>query len=136
MTNPFGVCMRVFDDLDPSAAPATGIVPLIQDVYHLLITERGTLPTDPEFGFGLSDLTLSGFSPDDLPSLADQIETTLSEDDRIATASVTLETSGSSVAIRVIVTTATEPPTGFNLVGTIGNLKAEILTDTARLLNG
>lgn len=136
MSNPFGVCMKVLDDLDPSASLATGLTPLIQDVYHLIITERGTLPTNPEFGFGLSELTLSGFGPEELPVMADQIETTLSEDDRIASSTVEMVVENDTVVMSVNVIAATDPPTGFRLVGSLGDMKAEILADAARLLNG
>jgi hypothetical protein len=131
--NPFGVCMLVLDDIDPSSAIASGLMPLIQDVYHLIITERGTLPTDAEFGFGLSDLILSALDPDQLPALADQIETTLSEDDRIAQATVQFRADGDVVSMVVRVVAATTPRTGFELVGTVGALKATILSNATGL---
>lgn len=134
--NPFGTCMRVLDDLDPSGIMATGLEPLIQDVYHLLITERGTMPTDAEFGFGLTDVLLSSYSTAELPAIADQIETTLSEDDRIAAASVQLTVIDNVVRIVVDVRAATTPASDFRLVGSLSDLKAEVVADTERLVNG
>jgi hypothetical protein len=128
--------MQMFDDLDASATLATGLVPLIQDVYHLIITERGTLANDPEFGFGLTDIILSQYGPDELPAIADQIETTLSEDDRIKTASVSLIVTANEVGLDVNAVANTTPPSGFRLVGPLANLRAEIIADAARLLDG
>jgi hypothetical protein len=127
--------MLVLDDLNSSAVMATGLEPLIQDVYHLIITERGTMPTDPEFGFGLADIILNSYGPDELPAIADQIETSLSEDDRIASATVSIEIVDNVVTMVVDVAANTEPPTGFRLVGPLSELRAEVVSDTERLLD-
>lgn len=136
MSNPFGICMWAMDDVRLDSTLAKGLQPLIQDVYHLLITERGTMWTDPEFGFGLSDAVLSAFGPDELPSVADEIESSLAEDDRIASATILFSQIDDEVAINGTIIANTTPPTGFTLVGPLSSLKAQVLVDTQRLLNG
>lgn len=133
MSDPFGTCLLCMDDIDPGGRLATGLQPLVQDVYHLLITERGTLPTDAEFGFGLSDAILSGYGPEELPALADQIETALSEDDRIASNTVEFTVENEAVSIVISVTAATAPPTGFRLVGPLSAVRVELDADISRL---
>jgi hypothetical protein len=92
--------------------------------------------TDPESGFGLSDALLSAYGPEELPALADDIESTMAEDPRVKSASLTFTDADGIVLIDGVIVANTSPPTGFRLVGPLSALKAEILTDTQRLLNG
>lgn len=80
MTEYFDV--RCFDDLDPFGRDATPIEALEQDLYHLLITEVGTLLADPEFGFGLLLVIGRPLSS----TLATRIEDACRDDDRVSDA--------------------------------------------------
>ena len=119
--------MNVFDDLDPTGAMASGITVLVNDIYHLIITERGTLATDPDFGFGVTDELLSGLLDEDIPALADEIEAAILDDDRVSDSTVTIARQDDVLVMDVYVLAATEPPDGFRLVGPLSDLRAEIL---------
>lgn len=123
----FGTCMNVFDDLDPTGQMATGLTVFVNDVYHLIITERGTVATDPDFGFGVTEELLSGLLDGDITALADDIEAAILDDDRSADATVTITNQDNVLVMDAYVVAATEPPTGFRLVGPLSDLRAEIL---------
>ena len=67
------------DDLDMFGRDALPLEVLGQDVYHLLITTKGELLQDPDWGFGLNSY-LNASLPKDL---AAQIETEVKRDDRV-----------------------------------------------------
>jgi hypothetical protein len=127
MTLGFGTCMNVFDDLDPTGAMASGITVLVNDTYHLIITERGTVATNPDFGFGVTEELLSGLLDEDIPALADEIEAAILDDDRVSDSTITIARQDDVLVMDVYVLAATEPPEGFRLVGPLSDLRAEIL---------
>ncbi len=85
MTEYFDI--RCGDDVDRFARDVRPFEVLSQDVYHWLITERGSLILDPDWGFGLNS-----YIGKPLPStLAKDIEEGLvREDDRISEARCTI----------------------------------------------
>lgn len=122
----YGQCMRMMDDMPNPASFAVDIDVLIQDVYHLLTTRRGTMATKPDFGFGLSDEILAGRTPDTMPALASSIQSALEDDDRITLVDVdlTFEADG-----HVIITISIDATNGasFRLVGPLSSLTAELI---------
>jgi hypothetical protein len=123
--------MNVFRDLDPTGKLAKGITVLVNDLYHLLTTKRGTMATNAEFGLGIGEDLLSGLDESELPALAGDIEGAFLEDDRVAEVTAELETIDNVVNISIRVVAATEPPTGFSFVGPLATLRAEILAQVA-----
>ena len=71
--------IRCGDDLDMFGRDAAPLEVLGQDLYHLLITNRGELMQDPDWGFGLQSY-LNAPLP---PTLADDIEAAVKRDDRV-----------------------------------------------------
>jgi hypothetical protein len=127
----FGRCMDVRDDLSRAGSMAAGARVLINDIRHLLLTERGTIWLAPDFGLGLGSYALSGVGPDGLPAIESDITSALEDDDRIADSDVKVELRDGRLWIELDVTTATEPPQGFRLVGYVSDLREE-LTSNAR----
>lgn len=124
----YGQCMSMLDDMPDPAATITDLDVLIQDVTHLLTTQRGTMATDAGFGFGLSDELLAGSTPASLPALASTIQSALEDDDRITTVDV-------DIAIvedgRVLLTISIDASNGasFRLVGPLSALITELITN-------
>lgn len=112
--------------LDCGGKVTRGLEAVIRDVYHLLITVRGSLPAKADLGLGLADLVLSGTSTETIPAIAADIESELGKDDRVASseAIVTTDPSG-GVIIDLTVTMAAGP--SFRLIGPIGSISVEVL---------
>jgi len=90
------------DDLDPLGAEASDRQSLSQDLYHRLITPRGRILDDAEFG-----LDVRTWLSDDVPAnAAALIEEEMLKDQRVASASVTIsKTSPDAFAIKVDIET-------------------------------
>lgn len=121
----YGRCMRMLDDLSNPASFAVDLEVLIQDVYHLLTTRRGTMATKPDFGFGLSDEILAGRTPDSMPALASSIQSALEDDDRIALVDVDMSFGEDGIVIFAISIDATNGES-FRLVGPLSSLVVEL----------
>lgn len=121
----YGTCMSIMDDLPNVAALLSGIAVLVQDIYHLLTTVRGTCAPLPEFGFGLTDELLSAHDPDSTPAIASSVQAALEDDDRIALADVQIDPDPSGVAILTIAIDPTVGP-AFRLVGPLSSLIVEL----------
>lgn len=126
MANTYGTCMACLDDLADPARILSGDEILIQDVYHLLTTQRGTMATKPEFGFGLSDELLLGRDPDSIPALASSIQSELEDDDRIDAADVSIEI-GDNGEVSFDIQIDAASGSSFRLVGPLATLLEEIL---------
>jgi phage baseplate assembly protein W len=125
----FGTCMDVRDDLSPTGALARGVRVLINDIRHLLLTERGTCWTDLDFGLGLGSYTLQGVSPRGLPAIESDIQEALDEDDRIGAATVDVQMREGRLFVSIDVVPAEEPANGFRLVGYVTDLREELLSN-------
>jgi hypothetical protein len=102
------VCL---DDLDANGSETTSdLQTLIQDVYHVLIEVRGSNIDDVTRGAGV-ELLLSG-DASVLPGVAQEIETQLGQDSRIAavTATISLVAPGGSAPDGTVL-----PDGGFTL---------------------
>jgi phage baseplate assembly protein W len=72
--------IRCGDDLDPFARDVPPLETLAQDIYHLLITNKGTLFLDPDWGLGLES-----YLGRPIPTtLAGDIENEVRRDDRVS----------------------------------------------------
>jgi len=78
--------IRCGDDVDLFGRDAPPLETAAQDIYHLLITEPMTLLRDPDWGFGL-ERYLGKQLP---PTLAKEIETAVTKDDRFSDAKCTI----------------------------------------------
>lgn len=122
----YGRCMLALDDLSPTGAMAEGVSVFVQRIYHALTTERGTMWTDPEFGFGLSDLTLSAMPTNGLPALGDEIAAFIEDDERCASATVTISGTSGQVEMSISVI-GKRQDMSFSFVGTLAELRSAII---------
>ncbi len=78
--------IRCGDDLDLFARDVRPLEVLAQDIYHWLITHKGSLFRDPDWGFGLES-----YLGKPLPTtLAGEIEAGIRRDDRVSDARCTI----------------------------------------------
>lgn len=121
----YGRSMVGMVHLDLRGKMTRGNGALIQDMYHLLITTRGTLPADPELGLGLLDMILSGIDESAVQGIGVDIESELAKDERVKSVRADVTVRDSDLDIDVTV----EPNVGpaFTLVGPIGAVRVEVL---------
>lgn len=122
----YGRGMTGLGQIDCAGKLTRGLEAVIRDCYHALITERRSLPANPERGLGLLSLTFADTDTPNLPAIASDIESEYGHDDRIKSteALVTLDATGVLV-IDVAVYLAAGP--SFRLVGPIGSVRAELI---------
>jgi hypothetical protein len=103
-------------EIDPTTA-AGARQALGQDLYHRLITERGTLEDDRDYGLGLHQLLNRGVTQASLVEIAGRIRLELEKDDRVDTVTVRLAfTASNNVALSIRVTAEDPNVGGFELV--------------------
>lgn len=109
------------DDLDPLGAEASDRQSLSQDLYHRLITPRGRILDDAEFG-----LDVRAWLSDDVPAnAAALIEEEMLKDQRVASASVSIsKPSPDAFTIQVDIETNDDAFTLVVDVSTAGNSAA------------
>lgn len=124
----YGRGMTGLGQLNCDGTFTRGLESIIRDVYHMLVTVRGSLPVDPEVGLGLIDRVLTGVTADTIPAIATDIEGELAKDERIdsSDANVTIDANGGLV-IDVQVVLAKGP--SFRLIGPIGAVRAELISN-------
>lgn len=101
------------DETDPTD-PAS----LAQDIFHRLITPRGQLPDDPDYGIDLGDFLNRGTTQRDLVVAAGQVASELRKDDRIDDVAVTVtpDATGKNITFTIDTTPADPTLAPFTLV--------------------
>jgi len=86
----YGRDMWCLSDIDPGAVEVTGAQALAQACYRRLITTRGTLLGDPDYGYDLQGTLDDDLSTSDLARIASEIDSELVKDERVASSSTTV----------------------------------------------
>lgn len=86
------------DEIDPTSVLAIG-----QALFRRLITPRGTLPDDPDYGTDVRGMLHRGMSQQELLAATGRIKAECEKDDRIESASVAVspDAIGSDVGVSV-----------------------------------
>jgi hypothetical protein len=93
---------------------ASGLKNLGNALCRRLITPRGALFYDPEYGYDVRSFLNKGFTPDQLAAVQDQIAAEVEKDDRIQDATVTVVTDISAMSMQItIVAEISEGPYAF-----------------------
>lgn len=130
MTINFGLDLSSLEDIDETRT-VTGVELVAQDTYWRLQTPRGAgiLEADaPTYGIDLLGLIGSADTAADAASLPGRIQSALTDDDRIASAEVTVTrtTAGPAVAYDIAIRCETaEGP--FELVGTVADATLDLV---------
>lgn len=120
----YGSDISTFPDLDPSFGLLTGPRVVAEAVARRLMTPRGGLFYDPQYGFDLRAL-LNDATPDArLAAIASQVEDEALKDERVQAvqAFVTRNGQAGTLVVRIVLTLASGT---FPLTLTIGQVAAE-----------
>ena len=124
MATDFGTDISGTFDLDPAFALVSNNAALGQALVRRLITPRGALFYDPNYGFDVRMLQNSTLAPNELSAIAGMIEGECEKDDRVFTARCTLTRTGNAVRIALDIATALGP---FALTLAVSAVGVEIL---------
>jgi len=125
----FGVDLDCVTDISPQGSLARGIRNLANALLRRLITPRGGLFYDPDYGFDLRDYLSAGLTDAELQALSATVALELEKDERVKSALVTqlFIAAERRLQIRCIVTTQDPTAAPFALVLAIGAVTSEIL---------
>lgn len=99
---PYGLDTSCTDFLRPGVLVTGGRL-VAEACYRRLITSKGQLKSDPDYGFCVADLLQRGMSAAELAQIGPQIEAELSKDERLDDVVVTVDvdTTGPSLALTI-----------------------------------
>ncbi len=114
-SEPFGYgtdisCTLDLDERMGEVDPASSLA-IAEALVRRLDTPRGALVDDPDYGLDLKSYCNRGVTRSDLLSLAERVRLEVTQDDRVATATVTVSSDGSALSVQVRVTPE-DPSTG------------------------
>jgi len=120
-----GTDLSCVSDCTPDFAEATGRLCLAQAVARRLLTPRGGLVDDPNYGFDLTGYVNDDVSTADLARIQANTEAECLKDERVEAADVTLSVSTAGLMIGKIILTDSVGP--FTLVLSIDEVTVSIL---------
>lgn len=133
MTN-FGYDLSCTDDLtlgmDEIDGSNDNVKIISESVYRRLITPRGQLIDDPDYGYYIAGLMHKGMSANELLTIPDNIKQEILKDERVESANVNLLSSNRNLGIvnlQIICTTQKEP---FSLTISVSEAGAAIIEKT------
>lgn len=120
----FGSDISTFPDLDASFALRTGPHVVGEAIARRLITPRGGLFYDPQYGFDTRMLLNDAIPASRLATIASQVEAEALKDERVlaCTASATFNAQAGTLAIKCLLTLASGP---FSFVLTVGQVAGQ-----------
>lgn len=122
--SPYGWDLSCVTDLDPSATEVGGNVILGQSCARRLITARGTLVDDANYGFDIRQFIDNDLTTSQIGRLQSEIEQELLKDDRVSSiTSVAVFQASGIMTVTVLIEAAAGP---FALVLTVTQLAATI----------
>lgn len=120
----YGTDLSCVSDMDPNGLEVSGRLMLGQAIARRLYTPRGRLLEDANYGFDLRAFIDADVAPVDLAQIKSGIETECTKDERILSATATLQ----FITGVLIVTIALQDGLGpFPLVLSVNNVTATIL---------
>ena len=122
----YGTDLSCVTDLDPSMAEVSGTILLAQACARRLLTPRGTLIDDANYGYDLEQFLGADIAPADVSQIQSSIQKELLKDERISdcTAVVTYTQATSVLVVKVQVSGAAGP---FTFVLTVSELAATVV---------
>ena len=129
-TYDYGHDLACTSDLTANMAETDGLTTLAQALYRRLITPRGGLIDDPNYGFDCTSLLDESVTQRTLAILASQIDAELVKDERVGSSKTTGQyTPGPGNAGRYVASTLVTTADGpFRLVLSISSVSVEILS--------
>lgn len=84
MATDFGSDLSCKDDLDPTMTEVTGLNLVREAAYRRLVTRRGRLIDDLDYGLDVRDFLSSEVTPTALGQIPGQVDAELTKDERVA----------------------------------------------------
>ena len=113
-------------DIQDTAIEASGYLAFAQSLARRLITKRGTLIDDPNYGIDVRDWLNLETTPKNARLLSAQAASELRKDDRVVSATVTVTYGVGTMSLRCVVR-GTELPVVFTL--NVSDVTVELLTE-------
>jgi hypothetical protein len=129
LADPLGADMALGDDLDPAHRLTSGLGLLVLDLYRMLITDKGQLIDDPDYGLGVRRLLHRAMTPAEIAQAPKQIEAGMRQDERVLRVDVAL-VPGDDVYHWRLVIRGEAAPGPFELVAGIGDASTRLLAGT------
>lgn len=124
----YGLDLSCVTDLDPGMVEVTGRTCLVQALARRLITARGTLIDDPNYGFDLNQFLNDDLDAADVARIGSGIDAEFLKDERVLSSTTTAVL---NVGGALVVTAQIQDQQGpFKLVLSVGSVSATILSIT------
>lgn len=123
-TPDFGDSLSCIYDLDPTFFVVSGFTALGQAIARRLLTPRGQLIDDPNYGYDLSQFIDADVGPYDLPRIQTFAQQEVLKDERILSATVTMTLNSGNLLIQVNLVSNAGP---FQLTLNVSNVTAPLL---------
>lgn len=102
----------------------TGNRIVAEAIARRLITPRGRLVDDPNYGFALSEFVNADLTPADLAQIQAGVQAECVKDQRVRSATATVILAGAVLIATIVLTTGNGP---FTLVLSVSDVSAQIL---------
>ena len=122
----YGHDLSCTTDIDPGAAEVDGITSLAQSLLRRLITPRGTLIDDQNYGFDLSGYLNDDLSASDLARVGSGVDAEMIKDERVLRSASTVTVLSQGVLSVATLVTPSLGPT-FRLVLAVSQVTASVL---------
>lgn len=120
----YGTSWSCVDDLTMPAVLVKGNRVVAEAIARRLITRRGQLVDDPNYGFALTDYLDADLTPAELVRIQAGVQAECLKDERVSGATSTVTLAGSVLIVAIALTVAAGP---FTLVLSVSDVSATIL---------
>lgn len=120
----YGSSWSCVDDLTMPSVLVKGNRVVAEAVARRLITRRGQLVDDPNYGFALTDYLEADLPPAELARIRAGVQAECVKDERVSGATATVTLAGAVLVVVIVLTVATGP---FTLVLSVSDVNATIL---------
>ena len=124
----FGIDFDSLTDFPANFAIVSGKPNLANAIGRRLITKRGSLPNEPDYGFSLLEKINGDFTPAELRILEGEIRAECRKDERVQDADITVafDTANERMSIGIVLETEDNDSVEFTLIIGIADLTIDI----------
>jgi phage baseplate assembly protein W len=122
----YGTDLSCVSDMDPGAVEVSGLTLLGQACARRLMTPRGRLLDDPNYGTDITRYVNDDLSPADLAKIGSGVDAELVKDERVSASSTTVTFPSTGILTLAIQVTPSTGPT-FKLVIAVSQVTATLL---------
>lgn len=120
----FGTAWSCVTDLTMPSVMVKGNRIVAEAIARRLITPRGGLVDDPDYGFDLSEFVNADLTPGDIARIQAGVQAECLKDQRVSGASSTVVVANGVLIATIVLTTASGP---FTLVLSVSDVTAQLL---------